>query len=419
MKNDLQIVKEANSPSPITQESRQNRRRWMAPAVGVLLVGAIAAGYFWQHGKAADAAAKSATADAKKQPVQELSSSDYTTVQSRELSVLLPISGALAPLNQATVKSKVIADVSQTLVPEGVKVARGQVVMLLGTGDLQAKVVGAQATEEDAKAKLELAMKTHETNQTLLRQKFISQTAYDTAENNVDIARAAVKSATAQLEIVRHALDDATIRAPIDGIVSKRYLQVGEKASPDTPLFAVVDLRQMILEAQVPASEIPRVKEGQVVSFDVEGFDSRHFHGKVVRINPAADAASRAITVYIAVDNPDGALRGGMFANGGITLQQSAVTPVVPLAAVHQENGVTSVLKIENGKVVEQPVKLGLKNEDDGMVAVISGLAPGTRIIAVKNLDGVKAGTAVTLPQSANDKAGTPETKVASNVQKA
>jgi RND family efflux transporter MFP subunit len=336
-------------------------------------------------------------------------------VQSRELSVLLPISGALAPFNQATVKSKVIAEVSEMRVPEGVKVARGQVVMLLGTGDLQSKVVAAQATEDDAKAKLELAMKTHETNQTLLRQKFISQTAYDTAENNVDIARAAVKSATAQLDIARHALDDATIRAPIDGIVSKRFLQAGEKASPDTPLFAIVDLRQMILEAQVPASEIPRVKEGQVVNFDVEGFDNRRFHGKVARINPAADAASRAITVYIAVDNPDGALRGGMFANGGITLQQSASTPVVPLASVHVDNGAATVFKIENGKVVEQPVKLGLKSEDDGMVSVVSGLAAGTRIIAVKHLDGIKAGTAVTLP--ASDKGadkGEPETKVAS-----
>ena len=414
MKNDLQIVKE---PVP-AQASNPNRRRWMAPAAGVVLIGLIAAGYFWQHGKGGGTAAKAEVADAKAQPIQELAPSDFTTVQSRELSVLLPISGALAPLNQATVKSKVIADVSETLVPEGVKVARGQVVMRLGTGDLQARVVAAQAAEEDGKAKLELALKTHETNQTLLRQKFISQTAYDTAENNVDIARAALKSAAAQLDIARRALDDATIRAPIDGIVSKRFLQAGEKASPDTPLFAIVDLRQMVLEAQVPASEIPRVKEGQGVSFDVEGFDSRHFHGKVARINPAADAASRAITVYIAVDNPDGALRGGMFANGGITLQQSAATPIVPLAAVHQENGAATVFQIENGKVVEQPVKLGLKNEDDGMVAVISGLAAGARIIAVKHLDGVKAGTAVSLPQGANDKAA-PDTKVASTERKA
>ncbi|HEY8026177.1 MAG TPA: efflux RND transporter periplasmic adaptor subunit [Burkholderiaceae bacterium] len=408
MKNDLQIVKESTPPKRF--------KRWVPPLAGLLLIGAIGATYYGLHARAVAGAPKAEVGDAKKLPVQELASSDFATVEAHELSVLLPISGALAPLSQATVKSKVIADVSESLVPEGVKVARGQVVMRLGTGDLQSKVMAQQATEDDAKAKLELALKMHETNQTLLRQKFISQTAFDTAENNVDIARAALKSATAQLAIARNALDDATIRAPIDGIISKRFVQPGEKASPDTPLFSIVDLKQMILEAQVPASEIPRIKEGQSVVFNVEGFDGRNFHGKVARINPAADAGSRSMTVYVTVDNADGALRGGMFANGGITLQQTAVTPLVPITALRQENGVTTVFKIENNKIVSQPVKLGLRNEDSGMVAVISGLSAGAQIIIVKQLDSIKPGIAVTLPQSANDKA---VTKLTNGAQKA
>jgi RND family efflux transporter MFP subunit len=408
MKNDLQIVKESTSPARF--------KRWVPPVAGLLLVGAIGATYYGLHARAAVAAPKADSAEAKKLPTQELASSDFATVEARELSVMLPISGALTPLNQATVKSKVIADVSESLVPEGVKVARGQVVMRLGSGDLESKVVAQQAAEDDAKAKLELAIKQHETNQTLLRQKFISQTAFDTAENNVDIARAALKSASAQLAIARHALDDATIRAPIDGIISKRFVQTGEKASPDTALFSMVDLRQMILEAQVPASEIPRIKEGQSVTFNVEGYDARHFHGKVARINPAADAGSRSMTVYVSVDNADGALRGGMFASGSITLQQSAVTPLVPIAALRQENGVTTVLKIENNKIVAQQVQLGLRNEDDGMVAVVSGLSAGAQIIVVKRLDSIKPGSEVTLPPGAGDK---PVTKLASSAQKA
>jgi len=408
MKNDLQIVKESTVPARF--------KRWVPPVAGLLLLAAIGGAYYGLHARAAVAAPKADSAEAKKLPTQELASSDFATVEAHELSVMLPVSGALAPLSQATVKSKVIADVSESLVPEGVKVARGQVVMRLGSGDLQSKVVAQQATEDDAKAKLELAIKMHETNQTLLRQKFISQTAYDTAENNVDIARAALKSASAQLAIARHALDDATIRAPIDGIISKRFVQPGEKASPDTALFSMVDLRQMILEAQVPASEIPRIKEGQSVTFNVEGFDARHFHGKVARINPAADAGSRSITVYVSVDNADGALRGGMFASGSITLQQSAVTPLVPIAALRQENGVTTVFKIENNKIVAQPVRLGLRNEDDGMVAVVSGLSAGEKIIVVKQLDSIKPGSEVTLPPGAGLK---PVTKLASSVQKA
>jgi membrane fusion protein (multidrug efflux system) len=392
MKNDFQI---ARAPIPT-----RRMKRWLPPLAGLILVSAIGGTWMVLHANASATSAKADAADAAKKPeVQELSSSDFTTVEARELSVNLPISGALAPLNQATVKSKVAAGVLETLVPEGVKVSRGQVVMRLDTGDLQARLVTQQATQEDAKAKLELAIKNHETNQTLLRQKFISQTAYDTAENSVDIARAALKSAVSQVEIARRALDDATVKAPIDGIISKRFVQPGEKASPDTPLFAMVDLRQMVLEAQVPASEIPRIKEGQSVKFDVEGFDSRHFSGKVARINPTAEAGSRAMTVYIAVNNEDGALRGGMFAKGGITLEKSAVTPLIPVSAIRDEHGVSTVYKIENNKVVVQPIKLGLRNEDEGMVAISSGLAAGAQVIIVK-LDGVKAGTAVKLPQN-------------------
>jgi RND family efflux transporter MFP subunit len=389
MKNETQYI---NTPV-----STPRKKRWLLPIIGLLVI-AGGGGAWMMHNNSSVAAAK--TDEQKKPEVQELALTDFTTIQARELSVKLPISGTLTPLSQAMVKSKVTATVQETPVQEGIKVMRGDVVMRMDTGDLQSRLVQQQATEEDAKAKLALALKNHENNQTLLRQKFISQNAYDTAENNVDIARAALKSATSQVEIARRALEDATVRAPIDGIISKRLLQVGEKASPDTPLFAMVDLRQMTLEAQVPASEIPRVKEGQAVSFDVEGFDARHFVGKVARINPTAEAGSRTMTVYIAVDNEDGALRGGMFAKGGITLQKSAAQPVVPVAAIRDDNGVATVFKIENNKVVSQVVKVGLRNEDEGLAAINSGLQPGEQVIALK-LDGIKAGSSVKLPPGA------------------
>ena len=103
---------------------------------------------------------------------------------------------------------------------------------------------------------------------------------------------------------------------------------------------------------------------------------------------------SRAMLVYISVDNADGALRGGMFAKGGITTDKSAVTPVVALAAVRTEKGQQVVYTIEGNKVVAQPVTLGLRNEDEGVAQVTSGLAKGASVIVAK-LDGVKPGAKV------------------------
>ena len=99
--------------------------------------------------------------------------------------------------------------------------------------------------------------------------------------------------------------------------------------------------------------------------------------------------------VYIAVDNGDGALRGGMFAKGSIVTERSSVAPLVPLTAVRHEKQGPVVYALVNNKVVAQPVTLGLRNEDEGYAEVKSGLVPGAKVIVAK-LDGVKPGHSVT-----------------------
>jgi membrane fusion protein, multidrug efflux system len=383
---------------PTFQTSR--RMRWRMPLIAVLIAGLGGGGWMAMHSQDSKAVEKKDAKADKKQDVFELTRADFATIEARELRLNLPVSGTLTPLNQATVKSKVAAEVKETLVTEGMPVTRGQAVMRLDTADLASRVSTQQASLEEAKAKLSLAQKTQESNLALLKQKYISQNAFDTSSSQVELAQASVKSAASQLEIARRALDDATVRAPFDGIISKRLVQAGEKVASDTPMFAMVNLKQLIFEAQVPASEIPRIKAGQSVMFNVDGFSGRAFSGKVARINPAAEAGSRAMTVYIEVANADGALKGGMFAKGGITLEKSGVMPIVPATALREENGTATVYTIENNKVVAQTVKTGLRNDDEGMVEVTSGLAPGSRVLTVK-LAGVKPGSSVKLPDSA------------------
>lgn len=380
------------------------RPRWRMPLIVVLLAGIGGAGWMMTHPQDSNAVENSAAKAAPKAPpVFELAADDIATVEARELRVTLPVSGTLIPHSQATVRSKVAAEVRETLVREGMPVARGQAVMRLDTADLQARVATQQAALEEARARLQLATKNRASQRALLQQKFISQNAFDTADSNVELAQAAVKSAASQLDIVRRALEDAVVRAPIDGIISKRYVQPGEKVAPDMPLFAMVNLQQLVLEASVPASEIPRIKPGQGVAFAVDGFAGRSFEGKVARINPAAEAGSRAMTVYIEVANRDGALRGGMFAKGGITLEKTARMPVLPMTALRNDKDGkdgSAVYKIDNNKVVVQPVTLGLRNDDEGLVEIRSGLDAGSRVLVVK-LDAVKPGSEVRLPAPA------------------
>ncbi len=366
-------------------------KRWMIP-VAVIVVIAVAGGVMSMR------PAKPVTPEKVAAPsVMELATADVFAVVARDLRVHLPVSGALTAQQQALVKSKVAGEVRDTPIAEGIRVRRGDIVVRIDTADLQARVGAQEGTLDDARARLALASKNRENSNELLKQKFISQNALDTSQNGVDLATAAVKSASAQLDIARRALDDAQVRSPIDGIISKRYVQVGEKAAPDMALFAVVDLSRLILEALVPASDIPRVQIGQGVRFNVDGFEQRVFTGEVVRINPAAETGSRALIVYVAVINADGALKSGMYATGGITLRTAAQVPVVPVAALRSSEGVSTVLRINSGKIVEQVVKTGLRNDAEGMVEITEGLVPGMQVLAVR-LDGIKAGSLVKLP---------------------
>jgi len=391
----------------------KSRPRWRAPLIGVVVLALAGGGWTVMKAQSQPSAVQPAAKAAPKDPVYELASADVTAISTRALAVSLPLSGSLAPVAQATIRSKVSGEVHESGVREGTAVQAGQVLVRLDQADLKARLQQQQAMLDEAQAKLELARKNESNARTLLGQKYISQTNYDGMSNSVDLARASVKSASAMVEIARIALNDSVIRAPISGIVAKRHVQAGDKVAPDMPVYTIVSLNELTLEAQVPTTEIPRVKPGQEVHFKVDGFAGRDFTGKVARINPTTETGSRAMLVYISVANPDGALRGGMFAKGSITTERSAEAPVVPLAALREENGEQFVYQIVDGKVVARPITIGLRNEDEGYVQVTEGVASGAHII-IARLEGVKPGARVKMSAPA---ASTAQNKPASPVR--
>ncbi|MEJ7804671.1 MAG: efflux RND transporter periplasmic adaptor subunit [Telluria sp.] len=374
-------------------------KRWKAPLIGVTVLALAAGGWYGLRPPAAAPKADvTKGSDGKpKIAVYELSGGDVAAVQARSLSVGLPLSGSLMPIAQATVKSKVSGLVMESNIREGTAVSAGQILARLEQSDPSARLSQQQAMLDEATARLALARKNNQNSGALLKQNYISQQAHDTTQNSVELAQAGVKAAQAQVQLARNALNDTAIRAPLAGIISKRHAQAGDKLSPDMPVFTIVNLKQLTLEAQVPAGDIPRVKVGQEVQFKVDGYAGRAFAGKVARINPITEAGSRAMLVYISVDNADGALSGGMFAKGNITTQKSAIVPLVPLAALRKQDHADVVYKIEGNKVVAQKVTLGLRNDDEGYAEVTGGLNAGATVV-LGTLDGVKPGVSVKLP---------------------
>jgi RND family efflux transporter MFP subunit len=274
------------------------------------------------------------------------------------------------PINQATVKAKVSGEVRQMLVREGDPVRAGQRLGMIDTADLESKLIERQGALESARAQMALAEKTRASNQKLLNEKFISQTAFDSSQSGYDVAKGNVKSIEAQVKIAENALRDAEIVAPIAGRRRQAPRAAGEKVAFDAPLVTVVDLSDLELQALVPAIDVPGLAVGMSVELAVDGFGERKFAGRIVRINPSTEPGTRAILVYVALRNPDAALRSGMFANGRVALAASEPIASLPQAAVRTEAGQSFIWVIVDGKLARRIVTLGRRDDVAGLVEV-------------------------------------------------
>ena len=367
------------------QNKGLTRRRVIGALIVVVVAGAIGGSV------ALRAARKGHDAGANAPAALEFAPGDLAQVELKPLARWLPVSGALQPVNQATVKAKVSGDVRHIAVREGETVRAGQVLARIDTADLEVRVAERVGALESAKAQLAMAEKTSASNQTLLRQNFISQNAFDNAESSLSVAKGTVKSAEAQVQLAQNALRDAAVVSPLAGIVARRHVQPGEKVAFDSPVVTVVDLTEMELQAAVPSADVPELALGMPVDLTSDGFGDRRFSGRIERINPATEAGTRSILVYVGIPNEDRSLRGGMFATGRIALAAAVAVPTLPQAAIRTEAGQTFVWTIEGGKLVRRIVVVGRRDDEAGRIEVKTALPAGAPVLAAR-FDNLKDG---------------------------
>jgi RND family efflux transporter MFP subunit len=350
----------------------------------VLLVIAVVGARFWFNAKAPlnPAPAMPAVAKTNTPTALEFLASEVVTTEPTELRQMMQLTGTLRAVDQVTMKAKVAAEVRAVMVREGEAVAAGQIVVKLDTGEYDARVSQARGNLNNARAQLEIATKTRDNNLALVEKGFISKNALDNSASQYAAAKASVDAAQGALDIVLKSLNDTVSRSPISGLVSVRHVQPGEKVSIDSRLIEIVNLQKLELEAAVPSSEIARVAIGQKVELSVEGL-SRHFDGKVVRINPSTQAGSRSVPVYVQVTNPQNLLRVGMFAEGRLLLSSKSGVMALPQSAVRKVNDSSFVFAIVNNKIERVPVTLGSTGlvGDDHHIEITSGLEFGAQVI--------------------------------------
>lgn len=341
----------------------------------------------------------------------------------------ITLSGAFRPYQEVDVHAKVAGYIRRIYVDVGDKVKDQQTLAILEVPELNAQVAGANADirrSADAIHRAEQDVKRAESTYTayhaaytrlkqasaarpglIAEQELDDSMAHDhEAEAQVGSARAALAEAQSRLTMAQATQDRyaslqayARITAPFSGVVTKRYADTGSLiqagTASDTQAMPVVKLAEwsrLRLVVPVPESAVPDLQLGQAIDVVVPAL-GRTFKGKVARFADTLNEETRTMHTEIDVENPDGTLVGGMYAETTLVLHQKDNVITVPIQAVKRTGTDGSVFVVDkSGTVGERSIKLGM--DSGALIEVLSGISDGDQVI-VGNLNAVQAGQRV------------------------
>jgi membrane fusion protein (multidrug efflux system) len=302
------------------------------------------------------------------------------------------ISGSLTAVREAQVRAETNGPVREIRIEAGQRVRAGAVLAKLDDTALNDAYLSARAAQRSAQVAFEDAERDLERDTRLHQAGAVSERDLERSKTRVATAEAALADARARLVSAQEQLEKTTVRAPFAGVVSEREISAGDVVQPGALLYTVVDPSSMQLEATVPADQLQSLKIGTPVEFSVSGFGSRRFQGRIDRINPAVDPATRQVRIYITIPNRDQGLVAGLFAEGRVESQRRQA-PAIPLAALDPKGTSTEVLRLQDARAKRTRVELGIRDPAAELVEVVSGLSVGDTILLASQ--GLADGTVV------------------------
>ncbi len=250
---------------------------------------------------------------------------------------------------------------------------------------------GLELEERRARAELGLAEREHKRAQDLFATQAVAERQVDAARVAVEMAEARLRTATAQLTALRSAQSNQSggraaafdLRAPFDGVIARSAVMRGAFVAAGTPLFAVVDPRELSLVAHVPEQDLAAMADLEGAGFRVHGQASERSVGMEdhLGLSPTLDPATRTASLTFAVDNAAGDLRPGQAAR--VTLYRKAATDgvAVPRQAVVDDNGAPAVFVMDGGEgFFKRRIVLGASDGD--FMGVLSGVQAGDRVVS-------------------------------------
>jgi len=360
-----------SEPALAPYETQQRRRRrWLIAMVALVGVAVTLAGI-----KVVQIRTMIAAGKAQVPPPESVTSAKVEQVEWQPIRAAV---GSVTAIRGVTLSAELTGTVRQINFENGSLVKKGQVLVRFDVSSEQAQLAGAVA---DAA----LAKQTLERNESLRKDEVNTQ-------QDLDNAQARDKQTRATVVNLQAIINKKIIRAPFDGRVGIRSVELGQVVSPGTPIISLQTVDPIYVEFQLPQQSLAAVKLDQQVQVKVDVFPGQHWDGTITTINPEVDLSTRNVRMRATVRNPDGLLTPGMFAAVEVLAGEKAPALVVPVTSIIYAPYGDSVYVIENSKELKtkdgQPqlvgnqrfVRLGDRRGD--YVAVTSGLAVGETVVS-------------------------------------
>jgi len=334
------------------------------------------------------------TVVAKPRPVNVL------TVAPRDLPIVVRAVGRLAANREVVLSAQVSGIVQKYDVDTGDAAATDQPVVTLDPTDYRLALEEARANLQAVRARYAAAGNSFQRAEQLLPENVITPETYDKIEAEYKSARAAVSQTEAMVDINRRRLDKTVIKAPFDGLVTNRLVEMGQNINVGDPVMAIADMRRMRVKIYLNEQDYVYLDKDDNVSLRVEAFPEAAFSGRVDKIGVKADPRTNTFEVEILVDNPDLTLKAGLTAMVSIVVDEIRNAIMIPQDCVlFRENRKEVFVVTDSGSAAVRKVTLG--RVDGSSVRILEGLAPGDRLVTT-GAQYLKDGERVTIAESAS-----------------
>ncbi len=303
------------------------------------------------------------------------------TAESRSLRPFVESIGTLNPYEVVNVSSELDGILQVIHVDEGAPVTRGQLIAEIKDTDYRLALEQATAVLKQAEAALANARLEHQRKEALYREELVTKQQFDDVVARRALSEGDVERAKAGVDLAKERLTKAKIFAPLAGSVREKKVTAGDYIRNGTFIVSIIRTDLIKLSFTVSEKDVGRLQAGQDVTFAVDAFPGREFHGQVKTIYPSLEEKTRSLQGEAVVKNADLRLKPGLFARVTLYTGPARETVVVPVTALQYDNSTIKLFVVEGTRAKERKVKIGRKYGE--LMEITEGLKAKEVVVTV------------------------------------